>query len=127
MSVCSSVDDVAAETGWRTRRFVLSAEETSVSVFVSMSKLHALRLLLRQRGDAEETSALIDGLISDHEEEIHRLRENERRYKLLDAVFSPTVRLQRSGLCFFFVASLRVHLTGRVAFLSNRLVRLWIR
>ncbi|XP_040033181.2 uncharacterized protein LOC120819640 [Gasterosteus aculeatus] len=63
-----------------------------------MSKLHALRLLLRQRGDAEETSALIDGLISDYEEEIHRLRENERRYKLLDAVFSPTVRLQRSDV-----------------------------
>ncbi|XP_070707307.1 zinc finger protein OZF-like isoform X2 [Pempheris klunzingeri] len=59
-----------------------------------MSKLQRLRALLKQRLDAEdEIFELFERTIADFEEELTRLKENERRYKLLDAVFSPKVHL----------------------------------
>ncbi|XP_070708316.1 zinc finger protein 502-like [Pempheris klunzingeri] len=52
-----------------------------------MSKLQRLRALLKQRLDAEdEIFELFERTIADFEEELTRLKENERRYKLLDAV-----------------------------------------
>ncbi|XP_070707314.1 zinc finger protein 235-like [Pempheris klunzingeri] len=59
-----------------------------------MSKLQRLRALLKQRLDAEdEIFELFERTIADFEEELTRLKENERRYKLLDAVFNPKVHL----------------------------------
>ncbi|XP_070708311.1 LOW QUALITY PROTEIN: zinc finger protein 771-like [Pempheris klunzingeri] len=59
-----------------------------------MSKLQRLRALLKLRLDAEdEIFELFERTIADFEEELTRLKENERRYKLLDAVFNPKVHL----------------------------------
>ena len=86
-------------------------------VFVSVSKAEMLRLLVKQEVHAasEETLELFDRLTAVYEEEVSRLRENERRTKLLEAVFNPRVQLHRSGLCFFIVVpGLRARFTGAV-------------
>ncbi len=66
-----------------------------------MSKVQLLRALVNQRltAAAEEIIGLFERTIAEYEEELCRSKEeNERQRKLLDAVFSPRVRLHRAGL-----------------------------
>ncbi|XP_068455331.1 zinc finger protein 436-like [Clinocottus analis] len=67
---------------------------------VQIHRSEMLRLLVKQRLHAasEETLGLIDRFTADYEEEVSRLRENERRQKLLEAVFNPRVQIHRSDV-----------------------------
>ncbi len=68
-----------------------------------MSKVQLLRALVNQRltAAAEEIIGLFERTIAEYEEELCRSKEeNERQRKLLDAVFSPRVRLHRAEACF---------------------------
>ncbi|TNN38812.1 hypothetical protein EYF80_051019 [Liparis tanakae] len=58
-----------------------------------------LRRLVNQRltAAAQEICGLLEGTMSEYEEELCSLKEeNERHRRLLDAVFNPEVRLQRA-------------------------------
>ncbi|TNN42928.1 hypothetical protein EYF80_046876 [Liparis tanakae] len=64
-----------------------------------MSKAQMLRGLVNQRlsAAAQEICGLFEGTISEYEEELCSLKEeNQRQRRLLDAVFNPEVRLQRA-------------------------------
>ncbi|TNN42932.1 hypothetical protein EYF80_046880 [Liparis tanakae] len=66
-----------------------------------MSKAQMLRGLVNQRltAAAQEICGLFEGTISEYEEELYSLKEeNERHRRLLDAVFNPEVRLQRADV-----------------------------
>ena len=78
---------------------------------VKMCKVQMLRALVEQRltAAAEEIFGLFERTIAEYEEELCRSKEkNERQQKLLDAVFSPQLRLHRAGLLplllfFYFI------------------------
>ncbi|XP_039664052.1 zinc finger protein 79-like [Perca fluviatilis] len=64
-----------------------------------MTKVQMLRALVEQRltAAAEEIFGLFERTIAEYEEELCRSKEeNERQQKLLDAVFSPQLRLHRA-------------------------------
>ncbi|KAM6974276.1 uncharacterized protein LKV04_015914 [Tautogolabrus adspersus] len=64
--------------------------------FVKMSKVKTLRCFVKQRltAAAEEIFELFEKTISEYEEQLcHLKEENERQHKLLEAVFKPEVRL----------------------------------
>ncbi|KAM6917712.1 uncharacterized protein PEZ65_013485 [Lycodopsis pacificus] len=64
-----------------------------------MSKVQMLRCLVNQRltAAAEEIFGLFERTIAEYEEELSRSKEqNERKQKLLDAVYNPEVRIQRA-------------------------------
>ncbi|XP_039665015.1 zinc finger protein 250-like isoform X1 [Perca fluviatilis] len=66
-----------------------------------MCKVQMLRALVEQRltAAAEEIFGLFERTIAEYEEELCRSKEkNERQQKLLDAVFSPQLRLHRAEL-----------------------------
>ncbi|XP_042370430.1 histone H3.v1-like, partial [Plectropomus leopardus] len=66
-----------------------------------MSKREMLSLLVKQRltAAAEEIFGLFERSIAEYEEELSRSKEeNERQQKLLDAVFSPQLRLHRADV-----------------------------
>ncbi|TKS89277.1 hypothetical protein D9C73_022292 [Collichthys lucidus] len=61
-----------------------------------------MRALVKQRltAAAQEIFALFEGAVSEYEEQLCRLKEeNQRQRELLDAVLKPELRLQRAGLC----------------------------
>ncbi|TNN22619.1 hypothetical protein EYF80_067267 [Liparis tanakae] len=71
-----------------------------------MSKAQMLRGLVNQRltAAAQEICGLFEGTMSEYEEELCSLKEeNERQRRLLDAVFNPDVRLQRAGWFSLFI------------------------
>ncbi|XP_034015593.1 uncharacterized protein LOC117500912 [Thalassophryne amazonica] len=66
-----------------------------------MSQVRLLRTLLKQRlaaaaDDDEEVFVLFERTIAEYEEEIGRLKEENKRLKVLDAVFWPDVCLYRA-------------------------------
>ncbi|XP_034025616.1 zinc finger protein 300-like isoform X2 [Thalassophryne amazonica] len=66
----------------------------------NMSNTQRLRDLLNLRltADDKEIFELLDGMIGEHEGEVHRLKEENKALKVLDAVFSPQVRLYRTDV-----------------------------
>ncbi|XP_068188664.1 zinc finger and SCAN domain-containing protein 2-like [Antennarius striatus] len=65
-----------------------------------MSKGQMLRALVKQRltAAAEEIFGLFERTIAEYEEELCRSKEeNERQRELLDAVFKPQLRIQKTG------------------------------
>nr|XP_020496262.1 zinc finger protein 32-like [Labrus bergylta] len=71
-----------------------------------MSKVQMMRAFVNQRltAAAEEIFDLFEGTIAEYEEQLRRSKEeNERQHKLLDAVFNPEVRLQRSDIQLLMV------------------------
>ncbi|TNN61727.1 hypothetical protein EYF80_028089 [Liparis tanakae] len=73
----------------------------NVSELGDMSKAQRLRRLVHQRltAAAQEICGLLEGAMSEYEEELCALKEeNQRNRKLLDAVLSPEVRVQRADV-----------------------------
>ncbi|XP_065804424.1 uncharacterized protein [Labrus bergylta] len=71
-----------------------------------MSKVQMMRAFVNQRltAAAEEIFDLFEGTIAEYEEQLRRSKEeNERQHKLMDAVFNPEVRLQRSDIQLLMV------------------------
>ncbi|XP_034096565.1 uncharacterized protein LOC117562785 [Gymnodraco acuticeps] len=65
----------------------------------NMSKVQMLLSLKKQRLTAEEIFALFEKTIAEYEEELSRLKEeNKRLQKLLDAVLQPQLRIHRAAL-----------------------------
>ncbi|XP_034049048.1 zinc finger protein 174-like, partial [Thalassophryne amazonica] len=66
----------------------------------NMSKAQQLRDRLKQRLTAadEEIFELFEGLIADYEEEIHRLKEENKGWKVLGGVFNPPVCLYKADM-----------------------------
>ena len=101
-----------------------------------------LRASVKQRLNAatKEIFDQFERKIKAYEEEISRLKENNQRYKLLDAVFNPRVQIHKSGLYismlfshFIAIVSVLVtcwrdvvfrQLTVKVKLITNHLISL---